>query len=360
MRRTAALALGLFSGAAAAEQHARVAVVVGLDRPTGRVPALPMGQVQAANLATSLTDTAGYDRVFTLLGDAVTADELLAISVAGLDATAPDGSLLFVYVGHGAGGDYGEPALLTVGATVEDPSGSGLSLERLAAALVPRFETQSVVVALDAAHEGAVDGVALIGPSAEDWPDVPDWGLAITTPNARGRTAEAGRLVPALTEAFEGQADENYDGSVTISELARYVGREMSDGRGSLLNTAGSVDAGLRMSDAGMERPSEPMGPAVTGSGASTSRSGWALHPAPVVLGGIGLGAGIASAAMYFNKRADCVEYDNTLRCGEGSEYERYRAAQHALGWSAGVMLATAVGVQVVLGPSSVGVTGRW
>ena len=48
------------------------------------------------------------------------------------------GSLLFVYVGHGAGGDYGEPALLTVGATVEDPSGSGLSLERLAAALVPR------------------------------------------------------------------------------------------------------------------------------------------------------------------------------------------------------------------------------
>lgn len=360
MRWSAALALSLFSGAAVAEQHARVAVVVGLDRPTERIPALPMGEVQAVNLARSLTDSAGYGRVFTLLGDAVTADELLAVTKAGLDATAPDGSLLFVYVGHGAGGDYGEPALLTFGATVEDPSGSGLSLDRLAAVLVPRFETQSVVVALDAAHEGSIDGVALIGPSAEDWPSLPDWGLAITTPNARGRTAEAGRLIPALTEAFEGRADENYDGSVTISEWARYVGREMSDRRGSLLNTAGSVDAGLRMSDAGMERPPEPKRPEVEVSNAPQARRGWALHPAPVVVGGIGLGAGIASAAMYFNKRADCVEYDNTLRCGEGSEYERYRAAQHALGWSAGVMLATAVGVQVVLGPTSVGVTGRW
>lgn len=357
MKAVFGLLLALFAGPALAEQHERVAVVIGLDQPSPAVPALPNGELHALALSKALTDAAGYERVFTLFGDAVTAEAVVDAARAGIQATTDDGSLLFVYVGRGAGGDYDEPAFLTRGATTDDPVESGLAVERLASALVPRTPEQSIVVVLDTAHEGAVDGVALIGPSADDWPNVPEWGLALTSPNARGLTAEAGRLIPALTEAFEGRADENFDGGVTISEMARYVGREMSDGGGSLLNTAGAVDASLRVSDAGQEAPVEPV---AAPSVADTQGSGFALHPAPVVLGGLSVGTGVGSVAMYFSKRADCVEYEGSLRCGTGDEYERYRAAQHALGWSSAVLAATAVGLQVAVGPTSVSLTGRW
>ncbi len=361
MKRIATLAVGLLSGPALAEQYERVDVVICVDQPHDQVPTLPDGEVQVVALANVLTAPAGYDRVFTLVGDAVTPEAVLAIAQTGLDYVLSNGSLLFVYVGHGAGGDYGEPAFLTKGATLEDPVGTGLSVEALANVLKPRTVDQSIVVVLDAAHEGDVDGVALIGPSAEDWPNVPDWGLALTSPNARGLTAEAGRLVPALTEAMEGYADENYDGAVTISEMARYLGREMSDGGGSLLNTAGAVAASLRVSDAGQERPPEPVKPVQpVESAGPPQQSSFQLQPAPVVLGGLSVGSGIASVAMYFSKRGDCIEYEGALRCGEGSEYERYRATQHALGWSAGVLMATAVGLQIAVGPSSVSVAGRF
>lgn len=349
--------MALLSSLALAEQHDRVAVVVGLDQPSPAIPALVGAEAQALVLSQALTDAAGYGRVFTLVGDAVTADAVIDVVKAGLDATSDRGSLLFVYAGRGAGGDYGEPAFLTHGATVEDPESTGLSVERLAAMLEPRTAQQSVVVVLDAAHDGAVDGVALIGPSADDWPTVPEWGLALTSPNARGRQAEAGRLLPALTEAFSGEADENYDGQVTISEMARFLGRTMSDGGGSLLNTAGSVDAGLKVSDAGRERPPPLLEGSVVAVDAQPT---FALQPGPVVVGAIGLGAGIGSVAMYVNKRADCVEATDGLICGFGDDYERYRAIQHALGWSAAVLTATAVGLQVAVSPESVTLSGRW
>ena len=349
--------MALLSSLAFAEQHDRVAVVVGLDQPSPEIPALVGAEAHALELAQTLTEAAGYGRVFALVGDSVSADAVIDVVKDGLDSTSDQGSLLFVYVGRGAGGDYGEPAFLTRGATVEDPESTGLSIGRLAATLAPRTAQQSVVVVLDAAHDGAVDGVALIGPSADDWPIVSEWGLALTSPNARGRQAEAGRLLPALTMAFRGEADENYDGQVTISEMSRYLGRQMSDGSGSLLNTAGSVDAGLKMSDAGRERPSAPLVDPDHSGGAQQT---FALQPGPVVVGAIGLGAGIGSVAMYASKRADCIEAADGLVCGQGQDYERYRAVQHALGWSAVVLTATAVGLQVAVGPRNVSISGRW
>ena len=360
MRLTLALFGACFSGVATASegQHARVAVVVGIDKPSPDVPALKSGELDAMALAQSLNAKAGYGRVFTLYGSAVTADAMLNAARQALADTADDGTLLFVYVGHGAGGDFDEPAFMTAGAQLSDPSGTGLSIERLAEVLTPRTPNQSIVVSLDAAHEGSVDGVALIGPSAEDWPNVPDWGLALTTPNARGLTAEAGRLVPALNEAISGKGDENYDGHVTISELARYVGREMSDGAGSLLHTAGSVAANLIVSDAGQERPVVPVvadplpvAPPVIES------NPFRLRPVPTVLTGLGAASGLASLALYFSRRGECVEYQGTLRCGEaGSDYEGYRTAQHALGWAGGVLVASGVGMQVLAGPTQASV----
>jgi hypothetical protein len=355
-----------FSGAATAAggQHARVALVVGIDQPSPGVPALKNGEYDAMALAQSLNAEAGYGRVFTLYGSAVTADAMLDAARQALADTADDGTLLFVYVGHGAGGDFDEPAFMTAGAQLSDPSGTGLSIERLAEVLIPRSPHQSIVVSLDAAHEGSVNGVALIGPSAEDWPNVPDWGLALTSPNARGLTAEAGRLLPALNEALSGKGDENYDGHVTISELARYVGREMSDGTGSLLHTAGSVAANLTVSDAGQERPVEAVVPDPLAVAPQLVDSNpFRLRSIPTVVASMGAVSGLASLALYVGRRGECVEYQGTLRCGEaGSDYERYRTIQHALGWTGGVLVASGIGLQVLAVPTqtSVVLSGRF
>lgn len=353
-----AFLLALIGGTAVAESHDRVAVVIGLDRPSPAIPAMENAEDQADALASTLGGPAGYGRVFTLVGDAVTAETVIATVEQAVATTSDSGTLLFVYAGRGAGGDFDEPAFLTVGASVSDPTESGLSVQRLASVLAPRTDSQSVIVMLDAADDASVDGVALIGPSADDWPQLPEWGVALTSPNVKRGHAVAGRLLPALNDALAGAADENTDGSVTISELTRFVGRRLSTAEGVPLLTAGSVDAGLRVSVAGQEATEAAS--VRTLSDAPLPEPTFALQPGPVVVGAVGLGAGIASMAMYASKRADCVEFEGSLRCGTGEDYERYRAVQVSLGWSAVVLTGTAVGLQVAAGGSSVSVSGRF
>ena len=353
-----ALFLALIGGVATAEQHARVAVVVGLDQPSAEIPAMEGAEAQAEALASVLRSEAGYGAVFTLVGDQATADAVVSAAEQAIAATSDVGTVLFVYAGRGAGGDFDEPAFLTSGASVADPMQSGLSMQRLAGALAPRVSTQSAVVMIDAADDVSVDGVALIGPSADDWPQLPEWGVALTSPDVQNGHAIAGQLLPALVDALSGDADENTDGSVTISELTRFAGQRLSRGVGVPLVTAGSVDAGLRVSTAGRQPSADATPPQMPA--APPPQPTFALQPGPVVVGAVGLGAGIASIAMYASKRADCVEFEGTLRCGNGDDYERYRAAQISLGWSAVVLTGTAVGLQVAVGRSNVALSGRF
>ena len=115
------------------------------------------------------------------MGNQISASDLVAGLEASIAATSDDGLLLVLLVARGAGGDFGDPALLTRGASVADPAATGLSIDALASALRPRTPRQSVVVMMDVAHADAVGGVALIGPSASDWPSLPEWGLAVTS-----------------------------------------------------------------------------------------------------------------------------------------------------------------------------------
>jgi hypothetical protein len=362
--RFAAATLGFLLSAPSVAQtvvpHDRVAVVIGLDQPSDTVPPLPNGQRHARALASSLVEQAGYERIFTLIGTAATSDAVLEITAQALAQTSDDGTLLFVYVGHGAGGDFGEAALLTRGASVDDPSGTGLSLERLAQVLRPRTGDQNIITMIDASHEGSVDGVALIGPSAEGWPDVPEWGLAITTPAARGLTAEAGELIPALTDGMSGLADENYDGHVTISELARYLGGRMSDQTGSLLNTAGAVAAGLKLSDAGQTEPvvAEPVAVTTPAPELVPASQVWSgRQVSAVTLMSVGGLSAAASVVMYVSKRSECVDREGELRCGDDSSYRGYQVTQHVLGWAGVGMVTTGLGLQLI--PASTGATVR-
>jgi hypothetical protein len=127
------------------------------------------------------------------------------------------------------------------------------------------------------------------------------------------------------------------------------------------------VAANLTVSDAGQERPVEPIVPVVADPVAVVppvlDPSPFRVRPVPVVVTGLGAVSGLASLALYFGRRGECVEYQGTLRCGEaGSDYEDYRVIQHTLGWAGGVLVASGIGMQVLAGPTqtSVVLSGRF
>lgn len=147
MRLATALIALFISGAASADEPVRfehVAVVVGPSQPLAELPRLEQA-------------------------------ERGAVVKDGLEVTADDGTFLVVNGGHGAGGDCGEPALLTSGVAWSDPVGTGLSVD------------------------------ALIGPSAADWPELLEWEPTVTT-TAIGTAGRAGGLLPAVQAALGGAA----------------------------------------------------------------------------------------------------------------------------------------------------------
>jgi hypothetical protein len=156
MRLATALIALFISGAASADEPVRferVAVVVGPSQPLAELPRLEQAERDA------LSD----------------AENIGAVAKDGLEVTADDGTFLVVYGGHGAGGDCGEPALLTSGVAWSDPVGTGLSVD------------------------------ALIGPSAADWPELLEWEPTVTT-TAIGAAGRAGGLLPAVQAALGGAA----------------------------------------------------------------------------------------------------------------------------------------------------------
>ena len=147
MRLATALIALFISGVASADEPVRferVAVVVGPSQPLAELPRLEQA-------------------------------ERGAVVKDGLEVTADDGTFLVVNGGHGAGGDCGEPALLTSGVAWSDPVGTGLSVD------------------------------ALIGPSAADWPELLEWEPTVTT-TAIGTAGRAGGLLPAVQAALGGAA----------------------------------------------------------------------------------------------------------------------------------------------------------
>ena len=362
MRPVATLFMCLFAGLAVAaepEQVGRQALVVAIPGPGGAVAPLLQAEAHAVRMSELLETDAGFERVTRLIGGQVGADELLAGVEASLAATRDDGLLLVLVVARGAGGDFGDPALLTHGASPADPAGTGLPMSALARALSPRTAQQNVVVMMDVAHNDAVGGVALIGPSASDWPKVPEWGLAVTS-KAPGEGGEPGVLFPLIEEGLAGQADGDFDGRVTISELAQFLDASLGTQDGAPLDRAGAVAANLVLSTSGREAPisavsTPPVPP-------RDQPKPFRLKPAAVGLAGAGVIAGIISVSMYASKRGECENQGGRLVCGDDDAYRRYRATQVALGWTSAGLVAAGIGLQVVPTDQGavVGVTGRF
>ena len=347
MRRFATLTWLLAMGDAQAQEralYARQAVVVDIATPGPSVEPLTQASPHAAELAETLQRDSGFERVNTLSGDSATAEAVEGLLHESMASTAADGLLLVVVVGHGVGGDIGEPALLTPGTSMADPVGTGLSVARLSAALRPQTTSQNVVVVMDVAHDKAVDGVALIGPSASDWPSLPEWGVAVTS-KASGVGGEEGKILPAMSVAMQGAADFDADGVVNISELYGYL--ESTLGPGFVFERAGAVAANLVMSTAGRTAEVTREPPRHV-PGRPTDKAPMKLSPVAVGVASAGVVSALISAGMYAAKRGECEQQGDQLVCGDDAAYRRYRNMQVALGWTGVGLVAAGIGLQFV------------
>ena len=363
MRPVVTLIMCLLAGTASAAEpakKARQAIVVAIGTPGSGVPPLERAHADALQLSELLMAKAGYERVSTLIGDRATSGAVSAGIESAVADMTDDGTLLLVVVAHGAGGDFGDPAILTHGATVVDPSGSGLALDSLASALTLRTPDQNIVVIMDTAHDEAVQGVALIGPAASDWPGLPGWGLAVTTKGA-GEGGPEGRMLPIISLAMSGEADSDFDGSVTISELSQYLDASMAESEDMTFDRAGAVAANLVLSTSGRTAPPAAMTPAAR-LPSPTARKPFKLKPVAAGLASAGALAGVISLGMYVAKRGECEDQGGQLVCGDDDAYRRYRTTQVALGWTGAGLFAAGVGFQFmpVSQGAMVGIGGRF
>jgi hypothetical protein len=92
----------------------------------------------------------------------------------------------------------------------------------LAAALQRYVPASRYVVVTDAAHEGTLNDLALLGPTGNDWPVIGTQSFIVSSTAPR-QTTVPGVFSKAFVEGMSGQADTNGDGVVSGSELNGYL-----------------------------------------------------------------------------------------------------------------------------------------
>jgi hypothetical protein len=78
------------------------------------------------------------------------------------------------------------------------------------------------VIITDAAFEGQINGVALLGPTGSDWPQLGAHSFIMSSAAPR-QTAGTGVFARAFVEGMSGKADANNDLVITGSELANWL-----------------------------------------------------------------------------------------------------------------------------------------
>ena len=66
-------------------------------------------------------------------------------------------------------------------------------------------------------------------------PSLPEWGLAVTS-KAQGEGGAPGIVFPVITDGLSGTADADFDGQVTISELAQFLDTSLGSQAGMPLD----------------------------------------------------------------------------------------------------------------------------
>ncbi len=221
------VSLPTFVPAAAAQEveGRRIALVIGLSSYDRLPPgiAIDSARTDAVRVAAALEQGAGFDQVRLLTDASATMENVTAVlrEQVSKEVTWRD-LFLFYFVGQGIGGDYGEPRLLFYEADPDALETTSLSVADLGAHLQEWVPASRYIVATDAAHEGQLNGVALLGPTGNDWPVLGSHSFVISSAAPR-QVARPGVFAKAFIEGMSGQADSNLDGVVSGSELNGYL-----------------------------------------------------------------------------------------------------------------------------------------
>jgi hypothetical protein len=218
------LALSMVGTAVTAPPR-RAAVVVGIESyahlsPEHRVQG---AREDAMRVAEALETRGGYEHVRLLTDATATRDAIESLLDDGL-GLGPDDIFLLYFVGHGIGGDFGEPRLLTYDSDPDALEESSWPLEELAASLRDGIAAGTLLVLTDASHPGSLEGLALMGPSPDQWPSLDRPSMVVSASSPR-EPSRPGALAEAVAGAVSGRADSSADGEVTSGELFRHLMR---------------------------------------------------------------------------------------------------------------------------------------
>lgn len=203
----------------------RIAVVVGVSS-YDKLPAdlqLDSPRTEAARVAAALEQSAGFDQVRLLTDASATYGNLQAIMQEELSKSVAYKDLfLFYFVGQGVGGDYGDPRLLFYDSDPEALEATSYAVKDLAAQMQKWVPASRYVIVTDAAHEGSLNGLVMLGPTGTDWPVIGQQSFIISSAGPR-QAAQAGVFSKSFIEGISGQADSNGDKVVTGSELNTFL-----------------------------------------------------------------------------------------------------------------------------------------
>ncbi|MDP2305963.1 MAG: caspase family protein [Pseudomonadota bacterium] len=252
----AALALGTLlvatPGASAQEpEPKRIALVIGLSSYS-RLPAelgIDTARTDAARVASALEQSAGFDQVRLLTDASATLENVQSVLREQVSKEVDYRDLfLFYFVGHGVGGDFGEPRLLFYDTDPDALEATSLTAMDLGAQLQKWIPASRYMVITDAAHEGTLNGLALLGPTGNDWPAIGQKSFILSSAAPR-QAVRPGIFAKSFIEGMSGDADSNGDGTVTGSELNGYLVTSVPNATGGvqLPTVQGKYDPNLEL-----------------------------------------------------------------------------------------------------------------
>jgi hypothetical protein len=203
----------------------RVALVVGVSSYEKLPPELQVdsSRTEATRVAAALEQGAGFDQVRLLTDASATLSNLRSVLEEQVSKEVQWRDLfLFYFVGQGLGGDFGEPRLLLYDTDPEQLEATSIAVKDLASLMQKFVPAARFVVVTDAARDGALNGLALLGPSGNDWPPLGNQSFIISSAAPR-QVSQPGVFSKAFIEAVSGGGDTNADGMVTGSELNGFL-----------------------------------------------------------------------------------------------------------------------------------------
>lgn len=233
------LAFGAALGASAAmssEAHAQrasdphpdttyVAVVVGMSvyQNLPDEVELDFGRSDAASVASAFSEGGAFDYVFLLAdSNATKASVVETMREKASQFTGPNDVLVFYFVGHGIGADFGLPTLLVFDSTIENGHQDGLPVDSFATDINTWTRAGRTLIVTDAIHKNQLDGIYFYGASAEQWTNLGPNTMVISSSQTQ-QPAEDGKFGIAFADAISGAADVDADKKVTFAELRSYL-----------------------------------------------------------------------------------------------------------------------------------------